>query len=44
MNMKDFYDTKEECALEMFEVAKYTANALKVATKPFCFKIEVYNT
>tara|TARA_R110002072_G_scaffold2367_5_gene19719 strand:+ start:4984 stop:5181 length:198 start_codon:yes stop_codon:yes gene_type:complete len=44
MNMKDFYDTKEECALEMFEVAKYTANALRVATKPFCFKIEVYST
>ena len=44
MNMKDFYDTKEECALEMFEVAKYAANLLQVVTKPYCFKIEVYST
>ena len=44
MNMKDFYGTKEECALEMFEVAKYAANLLQVVTKPYCFKIEVYST
>ena len=44
MNGKDFYNTKEECALEMLEVAKYTANLLQVVAKPYCFKIEVYST
>lgn len=44
MNSKHFYNTKEECTLEMFKVAKYAANLLQVVTKPYCFKIEVYST
>jgi hypothetical protein len=43
MNGKTFYDTKEECRLEMLEVAKYAANLLQKVTKPYCFKIEVHS-
>jgi hypothetical protein len=43
MNGKTFYDTKEECRLEMFEVAKYAANLLQKVTKPYCFKIVVHS-
>ena len=43
LNGKTFYDTKEECRLEMLEVAKYAANLLQKVTKPYCFKIEVYS-
>lgn len=39
MDARTLYDTKEECVSEMFKVAKYAANLLRVVTKPYCFQI-----
>jgi len=44
VNGKQSYDTQEECMQEVTKVAQHTAYVLGLPSRPYCFKLEIYNT
>lgn len=39
LNMRNLYDTKQECVTEMRGAAQYAAEFMMLVAKPYCFPI-----